>query len=482
MEMMHRPYLIWKSWLLCAFLLIGMLSVHAQKEYSVHDGKMMIKLGKDLSRTELKQFIDNFDLADLDLLSFLRTNNPDSLRKLGWQVELNNPKILVISKVLPPPPPFEDPAARIMMSQKNPGNFAARFPVVSPQVRYGVNRFKNKPAFKVQDSTVVFTLRGFNTAREVLLAASFTDWQYKAIKMKKSAEGWVANVKIRPGKYWYKFVVDGNWTIDEDNTTREMDDEGNVNSVYFKPNVTFVCKGHTNAKRVYLAGSFNEWNKNQFLMTKASDGWYLQMYLTDGTHTYKYVVDGNWYNEENKKDKLPDGTGGYNSVIRIGKTHLFKLNGYTNAKQVVLSGNFNSWKSDELYMTKTSAGWELPYSIGAGNYEYRFIVDGKWISDPANPVKVNGANSFFAPQSNHTFRLKGAGNAKTVYVSGTFNDWSPERYPMRKEGNDWVFRLYLPPGKHLYKFVVDGNWITDPGNKLWEQNEHQSGNSVLWIE
>jgi hypothetical protein len=53
---------------------------------------------------------------------------------------------------------------------------------------------------------------------------------------------------------------------------------------------------------------------------------------------------------------------------------------------------------------------------------------------------------------------------------------------MKKENGGWIFTAHLSPGKHLYKFIVDGKWIIDPANKLWEQNEYGSGNSVLWIE
>jgi len=37
-------------------------------------------------------------------------------------------------------------------------------------------------------------------------------------------------------------------------------------------------------------------------------------------------------------------------------------------------------------------------------------------------------------------------------------------------------------GKHLYKFIVDGKWIKDPDDPLWEGNEFGTDNSVIWIE
>ncbi|ALJ01533.1 hypothetical protein DC20_17010 [Rufibacter tibetensis] len=83
---------------------------------------------------------------------------------------------------------------------------------------------------------------------------------------------------------------------------------------------------------------------------------------------------------------------------------------------------------------------------------------------------------------NYTFRLKGHEKAKAVYVAGDFNNWDPKALLMRREGNEWVFDVHLPLGKNRYKFVVDGEWIIDPANKLWEQNEHNTGNSIIWIE
>ena len=116
-------------------------------------------------------------------------------------------------------------------------------------------------------------------------------------------------------------------------------------------------------------------------MNKTVAGWSLPLYLAEGTHTYKFIVDGKWISDEQKSEKLPDGHGNFNSVLRIGQTHLFRLRGFENAKNVLLSGSFNGWKTDELIMNKTGSGWELPYTLGAGNYEYKFIVDGKWVTD-----------------------------------------------------------------------------------------------------
>jgi len=166
----------------------------------------------------------------------------------------------------------------------------------------------------------------------------------------------------------------------------------------------------------------------------------------------------------------------------LGKPYVFKLNGFESAKHVVVSGSFNNWKQDELFMNKASNGWELPYTLGAGNYEYKFVVDGKWITDPNNPLSSSSSgNSFLIIDPNYTFHLKGFKNAKTVFLAGDFNNWDPKAYPMKKEKDDWIFPVHLSVGKHLYKFIVDDKWINDPDNPLWEQNEYGTGNSILWI-
>jgi 1,4-alpha-glucan branching enzyme len=181
-------------------------------------------------------------------------------------------------------------------------------------------------------------------------------------------------------------------------------------------------------------------------------------------------------------EKLPNEFGEYNSVIAVGKPVLFTVDGLAGAQKVFLAGSFNQWRNFELGMTKTATGWQIPYVLGAGNYEYKFYADGRWLDAEGNIVKQNVPGSVFVIEPNYTFRLKTKGTAKTVFLSGDFNGWSPNAYPMKKEGDEWVMKVHLSPGKHLYKFVVDGKWIIDPGNSLWEENEHGTGNSIVWMK
>ncbi|RZL98232.1 MAG: hypothetical protein EOO88_60880, partial [Pedobacter sp.] len=302
------------------------------------------------------------------------------------------------------------------------------------------------------------------------------------IEMTQTDSGWSVPVKLSPGKYLYKFIVDGNWIVDPDNTGIEFDGEGNTNSVYYSANTTFKLDGFTNAKRVVLSGSFNDWQESKLRMSKTASGWELPVLLNNGTYTYRFIVDNRWMIDPANPTKFPNEFGETNSVISVGKSTLFILDGYTEGKSVYLTGSFNQWRNFELAMTKTATGWQVPYVLGPGNYEYKFYADGKWLNANGTIINHNMPGSIFVIEPNYTFRLKNMPNAKKVILAGDFNDWSPNAYVMEKEGNDWIFKVHLSTGKHLYKFVVDGNWIRDPGNTLWEQNEFSTGNSIVWKE
>jgi len=57
-----------------------------------------------------------------------------------------------------------------------------------------------------------------------------------------------------------------------------------------------------------------------------------------------------------------------------------------DAAVVHLAGSFNGWNTTATPMTKDDAGyWTVVVSLGAGKHEYKFVVDGAWITDQDNP-------------------------------------------------------------------------------------------------
>ncbi len=60
-----------------------------------------------------------------------------------------------------------------------------------------------------------------------------------------------------------------------------------------------------------------------------------------------------------------------------------------NAKAVFLTGDFNNWNITEHLMARQPDGrWTAMLPLAPGRYQYKFVVDGEWMLDPANPIKV----------------------------------------------------------------------------------------------
>ena len=74
--------------------------------------------------------------------------------------------------------------------------------------------------------------------------------------------------------------------------------------------------------------------------------------------------------------------------------------------------------------------------------------------------------------------------AKEVHIVGDFNNWSVSSQSLlwQKETGVWQKRIALEPGRYRYKFVVDGEWTTDPANHTLEPNPYGGLDSILEIE
>ena len=65
----------------------------------------------------------------------------------------------------------------------------------------------------------------------------------------------------------------------------------------------------------------------------------------------------------------------------------------SEAREVILVGDFNSWDESKHIMKRDDKGrWTKIVTLAPGNYEYKFLVDGQWQNDPSNDQIV--PNSF----------------------------------------------------------------------------------------
>jgi len=72
--------------------------------------------------------------------------------------------------------------------------------------------------------------------------------------------------------------------------------------------------------------------------------------------------------------------------------------------------------------------------------------------------------------------------AKCVQLAGDFNGWAPGGNEMELRGNVWSKVVQLGPGRYQYRFVVDGNWLSDPLNKDADPAPWGGFNSVVVLK
>lgn len=70
-----------------------------------------------------------------------------------------------------------------------------------------------------------------------------------------------------------------------------------------------------------------------------------------------------------------------------------------------------------------------------------------------------------------------------IAIAGNFNNWSDTDHPMAANHDlgVWELCLKLPPGKLLYRLVIDGQWCTDPYNENCEPNPFGQTNSSVTV-
>jgi 1,4-alpha-glucan branching enzyme len=240
-----------------------------------------------------------------------------------------------------------------------------------------------------------------------------TDWLLKS----DGSGNWTLTVPLVPGKYRFKYVIDGGarWEKDarlpatpDDNSLIEVkvDAGENTRAAPGSAGSEFLYSD-AKATTVYVAGDFNNWLDNVdgkvaghgewLLQNDGSGNWKLTAQLPPGRHKFKYVVDGGvrWETDA----RLPMAIDG-NSVIDVAASAKASTNAAaaasssgtaftyadSTAKTVFIAGDFNQWSATANPMQKDPSGlWTAAIPLKSGKYQYKFVVDGTWKTDPSNP-------------------------------------------------------------------------------------------------
>ncbi|MFY9401972.1 MAG: glycogen-binding domain-containing protein [Candidatus Omnitrophota bacterium] len=73
--------------------------------------------------------------------------------------------------------------------------------------------------------------------------------------------------------------------------------------------------------------------------------------------------------------------------------------------------------------------------------------------------------------------------AKKVSLAGSFNKWDTKKLTAKKDSKgNWVVKTSLKPGRHEYKFFVDGSWVNDEKCSSCVPNSFGTHNCVIDIK
>ncbi len=85
------------------------------------------------------------------------------------------------------------------------------------------------------------------------------------------------------------------------------------------------------------------------------------------------------------------------------------------------------------------------------------------------------------PSPSIEFKLY-APDAQEVFLVGEFNNWDPAAAKMRRFKDGTCKKsVQLKPGRYEYRFLVDGQWWTDPNNGERVSNPYGEENSVITV-
>lgn len=240
---------------------------------------------------------------------------------------------------------------------------------------------------------------------KVVVTGSFNKWSKKGWKMKKGRDNkYQLRKKITDFNdrfsWEFKFLVNNKYWVEpnpEAHPSSKIFQNNFIEEVYNlklhtikaseRGRVRFFLRDFEEAEKVILAGSFNAWDEEFLHMEKIENGWELRADLPPGYYEYKFIVDGVWMHDPANPKKVRNEHDTFNSILEVTQTVTFRLEGFEDADRVILAGSFNDWKENELPMRRAGEAWLLHLDLTAGKHWYKFIVDGRWMVDPQNPLR-----------------------------------------------------------------------------------------------
>jgi len=75
--------------------------------------------------------------------------------------------------------------------------------------------------------------------------------------------------------------------------------------------------------------------------------------------------------------------------------------------------------------------------------------------------------------------MEWSGEGSEVKVAGDFSEWQPR--PATNVDGRWKMEIDLQPGRYAFKWIVNGNWVTDD-TQLTETDQSGNRNNIIIVE
>lgn len=99
------------------------------------------------------------------------------------------------------------------------------------QIELELQKIKSGKRRTQEPRAVTIQLAGFPSAKKVVVAGTFNEWHHTKDTLQKNKDNWEITLKLKPGVYMYKFIVDGEWLEDPVNPQKVLSEYDNFNSI-----------------------------------------------------------------------------------------------------------------------------------------------------------------------------------------------------------------------------------------------------------
>jgi hypothetical protein len=158
-----------------------------------------------------------------------------TLKPAAMSPRPTTPGAALVPSSIPPKRESKPPQARVPRFQKTPATTTAPRsapPTPQPIVSFKATTVPQTPTPTAPRTVDVRFVLSRPDSKRVSLCGQFNGWSPDATPMRQGeSRCWEATLALRPGRYEYKFVVDGQWLHDPNARENLPNPHGSLNSV-----------------------------------------------------------------------------------------------------------------------------------------------------------------------------------------------------------------------------------------------------------